>query len=66
MTPTEFQYIKRAVEALEGSMSVPSRIKVQRTMAQILDRSAQLQEEQFCELVDTNIERNRLVDILKR
>jgi hypothetical protein len=40
MTPEEFQYIKRAVEALEAPMSLPARVKVERTMAQILTRSA--------------------------
>ena len=40
MTPEEFQYIKRAVEALESPMSLPARVKVERTMAQILTRSA--------------------------
>jgi hypothetical protein len=53
MTPTEFQYIKRAIEALEGPLSASERIKVQRTMAQILDRSAQRQEEHLDTLVDS-------------
>jgi hypothetical protein len=53
MTPQEFQYIKRAMEALEGPLSAPERIKVQKTMAQILDRSAQRQEQQLDVLVDS-------------
>jgi hypothetical protein len=53
MTPTEFEYIQRAVTALEGPLGAPERIKVQRTMAQILERSAQKQEEQLDILVDT-------------
>ncbi len=65
MTPEEFEYIRRAVGVLEGTLSAPERIKIQRTMGQILERSAQKQEEAFCELVDNNLERNRLVDILK-
>jgi hypothetical protein len=65
MTPQEFEYIQRAMKVLEGPMTSMERIKVQRTMAQILEKSAQQQEEVFCELVDTYMERNRLVDILK-
>jgi hypothetical protein len=53
MTPQEFEYIQRAVMALEGPMGAPDRIKIQRTMAQILERSAQQQEEQLDILVDT-------------
>ncbi len=64
MTPQEFEYIQRAMKVLEGPMTSMERIKVQRTMAQILEKSAQQQEEVFCELVDTYMERNRLVDIL--
>jgi hypothetical protein len=52
MTPQEFQYIQRAMTALEGPMGASERIKVQRTMAQILERSAQKQEEQLDILVD--------------
>jgi hypothetical protein len=65
MTPQEFQYIKRAVAALEEGATPMAQIKIKRTMAQILDRSAQLQEDAFCELADTNIAHNHLVDILK-
>jgi hypothetical protein len=66
MTPEEFLYIKRAVVALEDSMTLMERIKVQRTMAQILDRSAIKMEEQFVEEVDHRMAVNHLVDILKR
>ena len=40
MTPQEFEYIQRAAKALEEPMSLPARVKVERTMAQILTRSA--------------------------
>lgn len=45
MTPTEFQYIKRAIQQLEGPMSLEDRIKVQKVMSQILARSAEKLEE---------------------
>lgn len=66
MTPEEFQYIKRAVEALEAPMSLMERIKVQRTMAQILTRSADKLGDRFVEEVDHRMEVNHLVDLLKR
>ena len=50
MTPTEFEYIKRAVEQLEGTLELKDRIKIERTMSQILARSADKLEEV---LVDT-------------
>ena len=66
MTPEEFQYIRRAVVALEEPMSLMERIKVQRTMGQILTRSADKLEEQFVARVDQNLANAYLVDILKR
>lgn len=66
MTPEEFNYIKRAVVALEEPMSLMERIKVQRTMGQILTRSADKLEEQFVAQVDQNLANAYLVDILKR
>ena len=66
MTPEEFQYIQRAVEALEAPMSLMERIKVQRTMAQILTRSADKLGDRFVEEVDHRMEVNHLVDLLKR
>ena len=50
MTPSEFEYIKRAVEQLEGTLELKDRIKIERTMSQILARSADKLEEV---LVDT-------------
>jgi hypothetical protein len=41
MTPGEFQYLKRAVEALEsGEHSEMSQVKILRTVEQICGRSA--------------------------
>jgi len=66
MTPEEFNYIRRAVVALEEPMSLMERIKVQRTMAQILTRSADKMGDRFVEEVDHRIEVNHLIDILKK
>lgn len=40
MTPTEFQYIQRAVKQLEEPLELSDRIKIEKTMSQILARSA--------------------------
>ena len=66
MTPEEFNYIRRAVVALEETMSPMERIKIQRTMAQILTRSADKMGDRFVEEVDHRMEVNHLVDLLKR
>ena len=66
MTPEEFNYIRRAMAALEEPMSPMERIKVQRTMSQILGRSADKMEETFVEDVDRRMAHNHLVDILSR
>jgi len=66
MTPEEFNYIRRAVVALEEPMSLMERIKVQRTMAQILTKSADKMGDRFVEEVDHRIEVNHLVDLLKK
>ena len=50
MTPQEFEYIKRAVQQLEKPMIVEDRIKLQKTMEQILDKSATKMER---DLVDS-------------
>lgn len=53
MTPQEFEYIKRAVQQLESPLELKDRIKIQRTMAQILERSAEKLEEKMVDsLVD--------------
>ena len=40
MTPAEFEYIQRAVTQLQEPLEVKDRIKIQKTMSQILARSA--------------------------
>ncbi len=47
MTPHEFEYIQRAMAELEKPLELKDRIKIQRTMSQILDRSAERLEEVF-------------------
>lgn len=61
MTPSEFEYIQRAVQELEKPMSLASRIKVERTMSQILGRSADKLEQILVDniedrLYNTNIQ----------
>ena len=50
MTPTEFEYIQRAVKQLEQPLELKDRVKIEKTMSQILARSADKLEK---ELVDT-------------
>jgi hypothetical protein len=52
MTPDEFKYIQRAVKALEDPISLPARIKVERTMSQILTKSADQLEQILVDKVD--------------
>ena len=40
MTPQEFEYIQRAVKALEDPMNLTARIKIERTIEQICGKSA--------------------------
>jgi hypothetical protein len=48
MTLEEFQFIKRAVDALEqGEQSIPSQIKLLKTISQITAKSAQLMEQEW-------------------
>lgn len=55
MTPTEFEYCQRAMLELEKPLSLMQRIKVQRTMSQILERSASRMEEAFTEQVEARL-----------
>lgn len=55
MTPTEFEYVQRALKELEKPLSLMQRIKIQRTMAQILDRSASRMEEAFVDQVERKL-----------
>lgn len=53
MTQTEFQYIKRAVEAIEsGTLTLEEEIKVYRTVSQITERAA---KETANKLVDISV-----------
>jgi hypothetical protein len=72
MTPQEFEYLKRAMAELEKPPHIITRVKIMRTMAQILNKAAAEYEREFQELVDANLARQyqdiqnqRLVDILK-
>jgi hypothetical protein len=58
MTLQEFEYIKRAMKTLEGPVSLMERIKIQRTMSQILGRSADKMEEAF---VDQNMANSKVL-----
>jgi hypothetical protein len=74
MTPQEFQYIKRAVEALEGDdLSLMSRAKVLMTVSEICSKNATTIRQQLEDAVDARMARNyqdiqnqRLVDILSQ
>jgi hypothetical protein len=55
MTPTEFEYCQRAMSELEKPLTLMQRIKVQRTMAQILERSASRMEEAFADRVEDRL-----------
>lgn len=55
MTPAEFDYIKRAITALEQPMSLPQRIKVERTMSQILGRSADKLEQNLVDKIEDRL-----------
>ena len=73
MTPQEFEYIRRAVEALENPDMTPmAQRKILRTMEQICGKNATDLELNLIGAVDTKIQRNyqdlqnqKLVDILK-
>lgn len=74
MTPTEFEYIKRAVNALETmSMTPMTERKVLRTIEQICGKNATDIEQQLTTAVDDRIARNyqdlqnqKLVDLLSK
>ncbi len=66
MTPQEFEYIQRAMKALEEPRTLVERIKIERTIGQIFTRSADKLEEEFVEKVNDRMAVNHLVDILSR
>ena len=47
MTPTEFQYIKRAIQELEKPMPIEDRIKIERVISEITARSAKQLEDRL-------------------
>jgi SHS2 domain-containing protein len=55
MTPQEFEYIQRAVKALEEPLSLTARIKVERTMGQILTKSADKLEQILVDNVEESL-----------
>jgi hypothetical protein len=66
MSPQEFEYIRRAMEAIESpECSIMSRIKIQRTMSQILMRSADHMEQEFVDRVDQNMANTHLMKVLQ-
>lgn len=53
MTPTEFEYIKRAVQAIEeGTLTLEEEVKVLRVVSQITEKGA---KERQNKLVDISI-----------
>lgn len=52
MTPCEFLYIQRAVEQLGQPLPAKDRIKIQKTMSQILARSAAELEQTLVDSLD--------------
>jgi hypothetical protein len=72
MTPAEFEYIKRAVEALENPETAPmTQRKILRTVEQICSKNATDIEQNIQAGVDLKLTRNyqdlqnkKLVDIL--
>jgi hypothetical protein len=72
-TPQEFEYIRRAMAALEQEQTVMTQHKILRTISQITARAADRIEDQFCESVDANLARKfqdlqnkKLVDLLSK
>jgi hypothetical protein len=55
MTPQEFEYIQRAVKALEDPMSLTARIKIERTMAQVCAKSATELEKNLVDTIEDRL-----------
>ena len=74
MTPSEFEYIKRAVEALEsGECSKMAEAKILQTVSEICGKNATVIRKQLGDGIDSRLARNyqdlqnqKLVDILAR
>ena len=52
MTPEEFNYLKRAVEAIEQGTTEAAEVKILRTISQITATSAQKLEKKLVDKVD--------------
>ena len=52
MTPEEFQYIKRAIEAIEQGSTEAAEVKILRTISQITSAAAQRLEQKLVDKVD--------------
>ena len=55
MTPQEFQYIKRAVEALEQGTSDVTQIKILKTISQVAGLSAQRLETRLVDRIEERL-----------
>ena len=74
MTPEEFEYIRRAVTAIEsGEYNKMTEAKILRTVSQICGKNATLIEQNLVDSVDAVLDRRyqdlqnqKLVDILKQ
>lgn len=55
MTPQEFQYIKRAVEALEQGTTDVTQIKILKTISQVAKLSAQRLETRLVDRIEERL-----------
>ena len=55
MTPQEFQYIKRAVEALEQGTTDVTQIKILKTISQVAGLSAQRLETRLVDRIEERL-----------
>jgi hypothetical protein len=55
MTPQEFQYIKRAVEALEQGTTDVTQIKILKTISQVAGLSAQRLETRLVDRIEQRL-----------
>ena len=55
MTPQEFQYIKRAVEALEQDTTDVTQIKILKTISQVAKLSAQRLETRLVDRIEDRL-----------
>lgn len=67
MTDLEFDYIKRAIAALEsGECSLMAQAKILQTVSEICGKNATAIRNQFIRRVDQNLANLHLVDTLKK